>query len=353
MRPEAVAAMLPFLGERFGNPTGSHALARAQRVAIEDAREVMAEALGCSPGDVVFTGGGTEADNLAITGAPAGRRLCSAVEHHAVLRPVEEIGGAVVPVDSAGRVDLDALRDAVGAGAAIVSVMLANNETGVVNDMAAVADVVDGRALVHTDAVAAFCWRDVAAEASRADLISISAHKFGGPMGVGALVVRGETKLAPLLRGGGQERERRSGTHNVAGIVAMAAAAAATVRDRAVHVAATEARRDRLAEGLVRAVPGVTVTAADVSRTAGTLHVLVEGVENESLLIVLDELGVCASAGSSCASGALEPSHVLAAMGVSAESARTALRLSLGWSTTDADIDAALVAIPKAVEMLR
>jgi cysteine desulfurase len=356
LRPEAVAAMLPFLGERYGNPSGSHALARAARVAIEDARDVMAEGFGCAPGEVVFTGGGTEADNLAITGARDGGRVCSAVEHHAVLRPVEAAGGTVVAVDGRGGVDLDALRAALTPDVSVVSVMLANNETGVVQDLDAVAAVVREcapRAALHTDAVAAFCWRDVARDAQAADLISVSAHKFGGPMGVGALVVRDGVTVTPLLRGGGQERERRSGTHNVPGIVGMAAAAAVTVRTRADEVARVGALRDRLAAGVIAAAPDVVVTAADAVRTAGTLHVRVGGVESEALVFALDELGVCASAGSACASGALEPSHVLAAMGVDAASARSSLRLSLGWSSTAADVDAALVAITKAVETLR
>ena len=356
MRPEAVAAMLPFLGERYGNPSGSHALARAARAAIEDARDVMADTLGCAPGEVVFTGGGTEADNLAITGTRAGTRVCSAVEHHAVLHAVEASGGVLVAVDANGTVDLDALRTALDDDVAVVSVMLANNETGVVQDLDAIASVVRAhapQAVLHTDTVAAFCWVDVAQAAAAADLISISAHKFGGPMGVGALVVRDHVALTPLLRGGGQERERRSGTHNVPGIVGMAAAAGVTARTRVGEVARVGALRHRLAAGVTSAVPDVEVSAPDAPHTAGTLHVRVAGVESEALVFALDELGVCTSAGSACASGALEPSHVLAAMGVDAASARTALRLSLGWSTTDADVDAALVAIPKAIETLR
>ena len=343
MRPEATAAMLPFLGDRYGNPSGSHALARAARQAIEDARDLMADALGCAPSEVIFTGGGTEADNLAITGSRRGP-VCSAVEHHAVLRPVEAMGGTTIGVDARGLLDLDALDDNVE----FLSMMLANNETGVVQDLAAIRERVP-HAVLHTDAVAAFCWRDVARDAASADMISISAHKFGGPMGVGVLVVRETAKVSPILLGGGQERERRSGTHNVPAIVGMAAAAAATVRMRREEVARIELLRDRLAAGL----SNVVITAADAPRTAGTLHVRVEGVESEALVFALDQLGVCASAGSACASGALEPSHVLAAMGVPAESARGALRLSLGWSTTEAEIDAALLAVPKAIENLR
>jgi cysteine desulfurase len=352
LRPEAVTAMLPFLGERFGNPSGSHAVARAARVAIEDARDAMADVLGCQPSEVVFTGGGTESDNLAIVGAGEGAPVCSAVEHHAVLRPVEAANGSVVGVDTDGRVDLDALSAALTQDVAVVSVMLANNETGVVQSLDAVADVVAGRALLHTDAVAAFCWRDVVVDAARADLISVSAHKFGGPMGVGALVVRDGIDVTPLLRGGGQERERRSGTHNVPAIVGMAAAAQVTARTRAAEVVRIASLRDRLSAALA-AVDGVVVTAPTADRTAGTLHLRVDGVESEALVFALDQLGLCTSAGSACASGALEPSHVLAAMGVDAASARGALRLSLGWSSSDADIDAALVAIPKAIEDLR
>jgi cysteine desulfurase len=356
MRPEALAAMLPFLGERFGNPSGSHAVARAARVAIEDARDAMADALGCAPSEVVFTGGGTEADNLAISGFAYGRRVCSAVEHHAVLRPVEAAGGLTVAVDADGLVDLDALRGALDNDVTVVSVMLANNETGVVQDLAAVLQVVNEaapEAALHTDAVAAFCWRDIATEAAYADLISVSAHKFGGPMGVGALVVREGVELSPLLRGGGQERERRSGTHNVPAIVGMAAAATVTVRTRAAEVARIGALRERLAAGLIASVDGLVVTAPGAPHTAGTLHVRVPGAESEALVFALDQLGLCTSAGSACASGALEPSHVLAAMGVDSASAHGALRLSFGWSSTEADVDAALVAIPKAIEDLR
>lgn len=347
MRPEAVTAMLPHLGEQYGNPTGSHSLARAARAVIEDAREELAAALGCDPGEVVFTGSGTEANNLAVASAASGPVLCSAVEHHAVLVPVTQAGGATIPVDADGRVQLAAIEG----DATFVSVMLANNETGVVQSLGDVRARFPS-AVLHTDAVAAFCWVDLAATTAMCDLVSISAHKFGGPKGVGALVVRDGVKVAPIIRGGGQERERRSGTHNVAGIVAMAAAASATVREREATIARVEGQREQLRRALLD-VSDVTITAPSAPHTAGTLHALVGGVESESLLIALDDLGVCASAGASCASGALEPSHVLAAMNVDPVAAKGALRLSLGWSTTDADIDRACVALPKAIESLR
>jgi cysteine desulfurase len=359
MRPEAVAAMTPYLRERFANSSGSHAAARQARRAVDEARDVVADALGCRPGEVVFTGSGTEADNHAILGAVrrrGGDAVCSAVEHHAVLHPVEHVGGRVVAVDGSGRVDLDALAAALDADVTVVSVMLANNEVGTVQPLVEVADLVRARApraILHTDAVQAFAWRDVAAEAAVADCISVSAHKFGGPKGVGALVVRGDVELEPLILGGGQERDRRSGTHNVAGIAAMAAAMAVTVAERPAMVARVTAQRDRLVDGLMAAVPGVRETVPRPQKVAGSAHVCIESVESEALLFLLDRAGLSASAASACASGAMEPSHVLTAMGVPKEWSQGALRLSLGFATTDADIDEALAVIPAAVRQLR
>ncbi len=230
MRPEALAAMVPYLTEHFGNPSGSHAIARRARVAIDEARDEVARCLGCEPGEVVFTSGGTESDNLAVLGAPAsgpGTVLCSAVEHHAVLHACAARGGTTVPVGPNGVVDLDALAGLLGPEVALVSVMLVNNEVGSVQPLHDVAALVRERApgaLLHTDAVAAVGWLDVASLAAVADLVSVSAHKFGGPKGVGALVVRDRARLAPVLHGGAQERGRRPGTHDVAGVMGMAAA---------------------------------------------------------------------------------------------------------------------------------
>jgi cysteine desulfurase len=359
MRPEAVAAMLPFLTERFGNPSGSHSVARSARAALDEAREVMAGALGAEPGQVVLTGGGTEADNLAICGVQAalgGKVVCSAAEHHAVLHATQAVGGEVVPVDAAGIVDLDALAAALTPDTRLVSVMLANNETGVVSPLHKVVAAVRERApeaLVHTDAVQAFPWLDVATEAAEADLVAVSAHKFGGPKGVGALVIRDRVAMRPILHGGGQERDRRSGTHNVAGIVAMAAAARATVERRAETMARVGALRDRLADGLLASVEGALETGPRERKIAGNCHLRFPGVEAEALLLMADQDGVCASAGSACASGAMEPSHVLLAMGLSREEAASGVRLSLGWPSTSEDIDQALTVIPKAVAHLR
>ncbi len=361
MRPEAVEAMLPFLRDRFGNPSGSHAMAREARKALDDAREVVADCLGAEPGEVVFTAGGTEADNLAVAGVGglrSGRVVCSAVEHHAVLHSCAALGerAVVAPVTPDGVIDLHRFDAMLDDDVCLVSVMLANNEVGTVQPLADVAELVRKRApgaAVHTDAVQAFSWLDVAALAGPADLVAVSAHKFGGPKGVGALVVRRGVALAPLLHGGGQERDRRSGTHNVAGIVGMAAAMAATVAGRAATVERVGALRDRLATGLVATVPDLVVTAAGAPKIAGTCHVTVGGIESEAMLVLLDGAGVYAAAGSACASGAVDPSHVLAAMGVPADRAAGALRLSLGPETTEGDVDLALAVIPPAVARLR
>jgi cysteine desulfurase len=361
MRPEVVEAMAPFLRDRFGNPSGSHRLARDARKAVDEARDVVADALGCGPGEIVFTGGGTESDNTAVFGVPRrrpGAVVCSAIEHHAVLTPVEQLGGRFLPVDERGVVEVDAVADVVSEGTTLVSVMLANNEVGTIQPLAEVAESARERApgvTIHTDAVQAAPWLDVAELATPADLISISAHKFGGPKGVGVLVVRKGTEVAPLLVGGGQEQERRSGTHNVAGIVGLAEALRLTVDERKATVERVEAMRDRLADGLRAALPDVTetgVTGTDRShKVAGSCHLLVAGVEGESLLFLLEQEEIYASAASSCASGAMEPSHVLTAMGVPADAA--SLRLSLGAATVESDVDAVLAALPPIVEKLR
>jgi cysteine desulfurase len=257
----------------------------------------------------------------------------------------------VIPVHADGRID----SSAIPADAALVSVMLANNEVGTINDLPRVAPSVGNgrRALLHTDAVQAVTWTDVAARTAHADLVSVTAHKIGGPQGTGAIVVRNGVKLEPMLVGGGQEQERRSGTHNVAGIVGFAAALRACTDGRNETVERVGKLRDRLADGLLASVPGCTESGTRETKVAGICHVLVEGIESEALLFLLDRAGICATAASSCASGALEPSHVLAAMGVPRELAKGSLRLSLGWPSTDADVDLALDVIPRAVAQLR
>jgi cysteine desulfurase len=374
LRGEVCDAMAPFGRHTFGNASGSHRVARHAREALEDAREEVAALLGARPAEVVFTGGGTESDNLAVLGVlGASERerpvvVCSAVEHAAVLAPARAaagrdrvlgLGGAelrVVPVDGDGAIDLAALEASLADDVVLVSVMLANNEVGTVQPLEAVTRIVRElapRAALHTDAVQAAPFLDVATEAAGADLITISAHKLGGPKGMGALVVREGTRLRPLTFGGGQERDRRSGTHDVAGAVGLAVALRLAVEQRGTESARVAGLRDRLADGLLSSIRGAVESAPRGRVLPGHAHLRFAGVEQEELLVLLDEALVCASAGSACASGAIEPSHVLLAMGVAPADARSAVRFTLGHTTTEATVDQALAATPPAVERLR
>ncbi len=363
MRAEAVEAMMPYLSELYANPSGSHRFARRARQAVDESRDTVARVVGCHPNEVVFTGCGTESDNMAISGAIARRggvAVCPAVEHHAVLHVVEHLAdqGRVVGVDAFGSVDLDELAATLDATAdvSIVSVMAVNNEVGTITDLAEVAKVVRRHApgaLLHTDAVQSACWLDLREVTAHVDLLSLSAHKFGGPKGVGVLVERGGPKVEPLIIGGGQERERRSGTHNTAGIVAAAVALDLTDRERVDENIRLAALRDALVAGLQDRLDGVTETVPPQRKVAGSAHVCVAGIESEAVLFLLDEAGVCASAASACASGAMEPSHVLAAMGIDRSVALGALRLTLGHASTAADVDRAVDVIGAAVDRLR
>ncbi|MGH7357527.1 MAG: cysteine desulfurase family protein, partial [Acidimicrobiia bacterium] len=341
--------------------------ARAAKTALEDARERVATRLGCAPAEVVFTGGGTEADNLAVKGAARAARargldgvVTTAFEHKGVLAACdrlerEDFAVRRIAVDRRGIVDLDALGDALDERTGIVSVMLVNNEVGTVQPLIEVVALVRARApqaFLHTDAVQAVPWLDVAGATAGADLVAISGHKFGGPKGCGALIVRAGVALIPEIEGGGQEREVRAGTVNVAGVVALATALDVTCERRVEEVARAGRLRDRLVAGLGPA-PDTFFNGAVEHKVAGNCHVGFRGVESEMLLVALDRAGVCAAAGSSCSSGATEPSHVLAAMGVVRADALASIRLSLGFASTDDDVDEALAIIPEAVEKLR
>jgi cysteine desulfurase len=360
MRAEAVAAMLPFLTDNYGNPSGSHSVSRAARKAVDDARDSLARDLACDPGEIVFTSGGTESNNLAVLGATArasgpGSVVCCAVEHHSVLGAVESKEGTIVGVDGRGVVDLAALEEALSPSVRLVSVMLANNEVGTVEPLSDVARITRERApgaLVHTDAVAAVACLDAARLASCADLVSISAHKFGGPKGIGALLVRSGARLGAVLHGGEQERGRRPGTQHVAGIVGMAAALGVVTAEREVEAERIGALRDRLSKGILASLEGATESTA-AETVPSIFNARFAGIEAEDLLLLLDQAGICASAGAACASGALDPSHVLVAMGCSNDEARSAVRFSLGWTTTAADVDHTIEVVPKLVEQLR
>jgi cysteine desulfurase len=365
LRPEALAAMVPALRDGLGNPSGAHALARRARTELDGAREQLAALVGCAPGEIVFTSGGTEADNLAVRGvlgARPGTVVCSAIEHHAVLDPVTRAGGRLVPVDRRGIVALDALADRLDETVTLVSVMLVNNETGTIQPLDAIAEVVRARApgaVLHTDAAQALGWIDVREAAASADLVTLASHKCGGPVGTGALVVRAGVAVEAQQVGGGQERERRSGTQDVAGALGFAAAAAAADAERPALVARARAWRDELVDAVVAQVPDAVVSAVPAGAghdhlAAGLANVCLPAVDSEALLYVLEhEHGVLASAASSCASGAQEPSHVLAALGIDRSLAAGSLRLSLGWSTTAADVEAAAVGVPAAARRLQ
>jgi cysteine desulfurase len=364
MRPEAIAAMMPYLDGVFANPSGSHRFARQARQAIDEARDIVAEALGCKVGEVVFNSGGTEGDNAAILGAVrkhGGIAVCPAAEHHAVLHCVEHLHGQVVDVNKFGSVDLDALTEALLSASTdkpvtVVSVMSVNNEVGTITPMREVAKIVRKyapNALLHSDAVQAACWLDLREISKLVDVMTLSAHKFGGPKGVGIMMTRLGKELEPLILGGGQERDRRSGTHNVAGIIAMATALHSTDVNREEEVERVGKLRDRLVDDVLAAVPDVLETVPREHRIAGIAHLCIKGVESEALLYLLDEAEVCASAASACASGAMEPSHVLEAMGIDREWSMGALRLSLGHSTNDDDIDRAIEALVGAIHTLR
>jgi len=363
VRPEAREAWLAACDLHHANPTGAHRGSRAARRALDDARDTLAEVFGRDSSEVVFTSGGSEADNLAIRGvlgASGGVAVCSAGEHHAVLEPVEHSGGRTVGLRADGTVDPQELKALLGDldDVSVVSVIAVNNETGAVNDLPALAAAARSAApgtLLHTDAVQALSWVDIADLAAGFDMLSATGHKIGGPVGSGVLFVRGGVELHPLILGGGQERGRRAGTPDVAGAAALAAAAQATASQRDAEAARLGALRDRLVEGLRSELGEAvrpTVLEGGAAVAAGFAHLLFAGIEAEALLFLLDQQGLRASAASSCASGAQDPSHVLAAMGVDREAARGSLRLSLGHTTTPADVEAALGIVVAAVRRL-
>jgi cysteine desulfurase len=371
MRPEAVEAMLPFLHDVCANPSGSHGASRAAKTALEEAREAVAATLGASPREIVFTGGGSEGDNLAVKGATWAARLggemhcdgvvTTAMEHKAVLGAaarLERDGFRVtrVPSTAGGVVDLDALGAALDERTAVVSVMAVNNETGVVQPLDEVAAAVRARAphaVLHTDAVQAPQWLDLRTATRDADLVSISGHKFGGPKGVGALVVRSGVPLVPLIEGGGHEWELRAGTQNVAGIVALATALAITDERRSEETTRIAELRDAFEARLNEALPDMVVNGDRTKRVQGVLHAAFPGTEAETLLVALDDEDVYAASGSACSSGSIDPSHVLLAMGMPRERALASVRFSFGWASTPADVDRAADVVPRAVQRLR
>ncbi|TMD07646.1 MAG: cysteine desulfurase [Chloroflexi bacterium] len=366
--PEVRAAMLPFLGEVFGNPSSAHATGRAARVAVDEGRERVAAALGCAASEVVFTSGGSEADNLAIRGAldrhaDRGRHLVvTAIEHDAVLKTAEELASigrcevSVVPCDGHGVVDPEAVGAAVRDDTVLVSMMLANNEVGTVQDVAAAAEAARRRnpgVLVHTDAVQALGRLPVDVRALGVDMASITAHKVYGPKGAGALYLRRGAIIAAQVSGGGQERARRSGTENVAAIAGLAAAVSLVEDERGREMPRLGRLAERLVESVLEGVPDAVLTGRGAPRLPSFATFAFAGIETEMLLTLLDRHGVEASGGSACSSGAHMPSHVLLAMGLPPRLASGALRCTLGRGTTEEEVDRAAAAIVAAVAQLR
>jgi cysteine desulfurase len=363
LRPEAREAILAFLGPP-ANPSSAHREGARARAALEAARAEVAALVGARPAEIVFTSGATEANNLALRGVlgcrPAGAGLVTAaIEHASVLETARALAAgaplAVVPVDGEGRVAAADVLAACDTTTALVSVGLANGEVGSVAPLAAIAAGLHGRGiLLHTDAAQAAGRLPVDVDSLGVDLLSLSAHKLGGPAGVGALYVRRGVRLAPQLSGGPQERERRAGTENVAGIVGFGVAARLARGEQAAAAPAAEALVARLWAGLRARIPGVVRHGPSAGpRLANTLNVGFAGCTGESLLVLLDLAGIAVSLGSACAAGAAEPSHVLVAMGLAPEAARSAVRFSLGPSTTAADIDRVLAVLPGLVAQVR
>lgn len=367
--PRVVSAMLPYLTTAWGNASSIYAEARAARKGLDDARRTVAGVFGSKPNEVVFTSGGTEADNLAIRGVALARRgrgdqiITTAIEHHAVLHACEALAKeglrvAHLPVDGEGFVDLDALRAALDDRTLLVSVMYANNEVGAVEPIAEVARIVHGhdpRIPVHTDAVQAAGALDLDVDALGVDLLSVAAHKLYGPKGVGALYVRGRTPFVPQTVGGSQERNRRAGTENVAAAAGLATALRLAYEERDARTAHVAAMRDRLLDELPRRVPGTIVTGPRDRgrRLPNSASFAFENVEGEAVLLQLDLEGVAASSGSACTTASLEPSHVLVAMGVPERYLRGSLRLTLGHENSMDDVDYLLDVLPAAVGKIR
>jgi cysteine desulfurase len=362
---DVLDAMLPYFAGVGYNPSSLHAEGRAARAALDDARDRVAALLGASRKEVTFVGSGSEADNQAIIGVARANRargrhvISSTIEHHAVLHALDALRDegyeiTLVPVDSRGVVDRDAFSSAIRPDTTLATIMYANNEIGTVQPIRQLAAIARERGVVfHTDAVQAAQWRSLDVRELGVDLLSLSAHKFYGPKGVGVLYVRQGTPIEPLVYGGGQEFGRRSGTENVAGIVGLASALERAVSGCAARRERVGALRDRLESGILASIPGVRVNGAGADRIENNSNISFEGVDSEALLMRLDLEGVAVSTGSACTSGALEPSHVLEALGIDPRWRQGVIRFSLGEGTTQGEIDRVLELLPRAVAGLR
>ena len=362
--PAVIEEMLPFLTKYYGNPSSGYSFAATARKAINLARERLAVLLGCEPVEIVFTSGGTESNNAAINSAlqfePRGKRVVtSAVEHSAVLRPCQDLAKrgydvTFLGVDGHGNLDVAELETAIRPGTALVSIMWANNETGVIFPVEKIAEICRQKGvLFHTDAVQAAGKIPMRLRDSPINFLSLSAHKFHGPKGVGALYVSRRTRFSPLIAGGGQENERRGGTENVASIVGLGKAADLALKYLGEGKCDVRSMRDRFEKSMLEAVSGASINGAGAARLPNTSSLSFERIESSSALLLLARQGICCSAGSACRTGSQEASHVLRAMNPGSDGARRSLRFSFGRFNTDAQIDRAIEVVPKVIDKLR
>jgi cysteine desulfurase len=365
VKPDVLEAMLPYFSEKFGNPSSIYALARDSKEAVEHARAQVAAAIGASPDEIFFTAGGSESDNWAIKGTAFANRkkgdhiITTAIEHHAVLHTCEYLekqGFSVtyLPVDRYGMVDPADVEAAITDRTILVTVMAANNEIGTLQPIREIGRIAHAHGIpFHTDAVQAIGAVPIDVKADNIDMLSLSGHKFYGPKGIGALYVRKGVRLDSLVHGGGQERRRRAGTENLPGIVGLGKAIEMATADIEEHAARIAAMRDRLRDGILATIPDTILNGHPTQRLPNNLNVSFRYIEGESVLLMLDAHGICASTGSACSSASLEPSHVLLAIGLPHETAHGSLRLTLGDLTTDEDVDHVLEVLPTIVERLR
>jgi len=365
VKPEVLDAMIPYFTEHFGNPSSVYSIARDSKKAIDAARAQTARTLGADPEEIYFTSGGSESDNWAIKGVAFANRkrgnhiITTQIEHHAVLHTcqfLEKEGFEVtyLPVDQYGLVNPRDLETAITDKTILVSIMYANNEIGTIEPVAELGAIARRhKVYFHTDAVQAIGNIPLDVKASNIDLLSLSAHKFYGPKGVGALYIRKGVRIDNLIHGGGQERKRRAGTENIAGIVGLGKAIELVTADIPGHNVRIQALRDRLIHGVREKIPSVRLNGHPEKRLPGNVNMSFEYIEGESMLLWLDDAGICASTGSACTSGSLEPSHVLLATGLPVELSHGSLRLTLGDANTEADVDVVIEVLPKIVTKLR
>jgi len=365
VHPDVIKAMSEYYDDKFGNPSSIHSRGLEAKAAVEKTRQEMARMIGAEPDEIIFTSGGSEADNFAVKGVAyalrekGGHLVTCAIEHHAVLETgqyLEQNGFplTVLPVDKHGLVDPDQVKNAITDQTVLVSIMHANNEIGTVEPIAEIGRICRQRGVYfHTDAVQTFGALEVNVDMLNVDLLSLSAHKFYGPKGVGLLYLRRGTRIVPLIHGGGQEWHKRASTHNVPGIVGMGKAAELALREMSQRVAHSTRLRDRLIKGLLEKIPDVRLNGHPEKRLPNNCSLIVKYVEGEAMLIKLDSLGIETSTGSACSSGTSEPSHVIVGIGTPAEECHGSLRMSVGRLTTEADIDYVLDQMPRVVADLR